>query len=112
MPPPPVPNGQAPAVPPAQQAPAAQPADSMGNGGFNMNDPMVREAIAPPYVPDMLTRHKQEFSMEFANPLTSGDVLDSFDFDSFLHDGDGGDGGFDFNAPSFMEGSGETIGAE
>jgi hypothetical protein len=35
--------------------------------------------------------------MDFANPLTSGDVLNDFDFDSFLHDGDDANGGFDFN---------------
>jgi len=36
--------------------------------------------------------------MDFANPLTSGDVLNDFDFDSFLHDGDDANGAFDFNA--------------
>lgn len=50
--------------------------------------------------------------MDFANPLTSDNVLQDFDFDSFLHDGDAGDGGFDFNPSSFdMQGTGE-IGAE
>lgn len=34
--------------------------------------------------------------MDFANPLTSGDVLNDFDFDSFLHDNDGDGGTFDF----------------
>ena len=50
--------------------------------------------------------------MDFANPLTSENVLDGFDFDSFLHDNDGDNNGFDFNTgfPS-MEGAGE-IGAE
>ncbi|KAK8057085.1 hypothetical protein PG996_011022 [Apiospora saccharicola] len=38
-------------------------------------------------------------------------VLHDFDFDSFLHDNDGVDGGFDFNPSTFMEGLGE-IGAE
>jgi hypothetical protein len=50
--------------------------------------------------------------MDFANPLTSGDVLNDFDFDSFLHDNDGDNTGFDFNASTFaMEGAGE-IGAD
>ncbi|KAK8112754.1 hypothetical protein PG984_013280 [Apiospora sp. TS-2023a] len=53
---------------------------------------------------------QMDFGMEFA-PLTSDNVLQDFDFDSFLHDNDGGDGGFDFNPSTFMEGAGE-IGAE
>ena len=48
--------------------------------------------------------------MDFANPMTSDNVLTDFDFDTFLHDNNGtDDGGFDFNA-SFMEGG--EIGAE
>jgi len=46
-----------------------------------------------------------DFQMDFANPLTSDNVLNDFDFDSFLHDNDGDNAGFDFNAPSFMEGN-------
>jgi hypothetical protein len=34
--------------------------------------------------------------MEFANPLNSTDVLNDFDFDSFLNNGDDGNA-FDFN---------------
>lgn len=34
--------------------------------------------------------------MEFANPLNSSDVLNDFDFDSFLNNNDDG-GAFDFN---------------
>jgi len=50
--------------------------------------------------------------MEFANPLTTGDVLNDFDFDSFLHDTNDDAGQFDFATASFgMEGAGE-IGAE
>ncbi len=50
--------------------------------------------------------------MDFANPLTSSDVLNDFDFDSFLHDGAGADdGSFDFANSAFgMEGG--EIGAE
>lgn len=49
--------------------------------------------------------------MDFANPMSSSDVLNDFDFDAFLHE-DGDSGGFDFNSgyPS-MEGTGE-IGAD
>lgn len=47
----------------------------------------------------------QEFgSLDFANPLATSDVLNDFDFDSFLHDNDGGDGGFDFSSTgNFMD---------
>lgn len=50
-------------------------------------------------------------SFDFVNPLVSNDVLNDFDFDSFLHE-DADNQGFDFNATTFgMEGTGE-IGAE
>jgi hypothetical protein len=46
-----------------------------------------------------------------ANPLATNDVLNDFDFDSFLHDGAGDDGtSFDFNASTYMENDG--IGAD
>ena len=50
-------------------------------------------------------------NMELANPLDTGNVLNDFDFDSFLHDGDGSNEPFDFNTTfSGMEGG--EIGAE
>ncbi|CAJ2502996.1 Uu.00g103900.m01.CDS01 [Anthostomella pinea] len=53
-----------------------------------------------------------DFGMDFANPLTTDNVLQDFDFDSFLHDGDGDPTAFDFTSTNFgMEGAGE-IGAE
>ncbi|KAH0596583.1 hypothetical protein MHUMG1_05701 [Metarhizium humberi] len=48
-------------------------------------------------------------SMELANPLQSGDVLNDFDFDSFLHEDNTEP--FDFNGFSSMEG-GDPIGAD
>lgn len=47
----------------------------------------------------------QDFgTLEFANPMSTSDVLNDFDFDSFLHDNEGGDGGFDFStAGAFMD---------
>jgi hypothetical protein len=60
----------------------------------------------------ILTNQKQFAAMDFTNPLTSDNVLQDFDFDSFLHDGDGDPGAFDFNPASFgMEAPGE-IGAD
>lgn len=53
-----------------------------------------------------------DFNLDFANPLASGDVLNDFDFDSFLHDNVGEENGFDFNTTGFnMEGTNE-IGAD
>lgn len=47
----------------------------------------------------------QDFgTLEFANPMNTTDVLNDFDFDSFLHDNENGDGGFDFSASgAFMD---------
>ena len=59
----------------------------------------------------MLTIKLQNFDVEFANPLTSSDVLNDFDFDSFLHDNDNGGEAFDFNAGVFLDG-GEMGSAE
>ncbi|CAM1501154.1 Fc.00g103160.m01.CDS01 [Cosmosporella sp. VM-42] len=50
-------------------------------------------------------------SMELANPLQTGDVLNDFDFDSFLHDGDGDNQPFDFNN-TFPSMDGGEIGAD
>lgn len=85
----PVQNGQQPVA--AATAPAAAPtapvtqahADPAQGGTFGINDGAAMVDFS---------------SMDFANPLTSGDVLNDFDFDSFLHDGDDANGGFDFNA--------------
>lgn len=50
-------------------------------------------------------------TMELANPLQSGDVLNDFDFDSFLHDGDGSNEPFNFN-DTFAGMEGGEIGAD
>jgi hypothetical protein len=47
--------------------------------------------------------------MELANPLNSGDVLNDFDFDSFLHDQDGDASAFNFTEAFPM---GDEIGAD
>ncbi|KAI7925717.1 hypothetical protein M0657_002303 [Pyricularia oryzae] len=52
-----------------------------------------------------------DFNLDFANPLASGDVLNDFDFDSFLHD-NVEDTGFGFDGPGLnFEGTNE-IGAD
>lgn len=54
---------------------------------------------------------KQDFHLDFANPMQTDNVLADFDFDSFLQDGNGPeDGNFDFNSGFSMEPD-TTIGA-
>ncbi|KAH6605568.1 hypothetical protein Trco_004721 [Trichoderma cornu-damae] len=77
----PAPAASAPAPPPA--APVPQPAH---------NDLAQNSALAIDNFSTM------DFGpMELANPLHSGDVLNDFDFDTFLNDGDTGNEPFDFN---------------
>ncbi|GAP83256.2 putative som1 protein [Rosellinia necatrix] len=72
---------------------AAPPVDQMNFADMNSNGAMFAN------------------NLEFSE-LGSADVLQDFDFDSFLHDGDEANGAFDFNAAPFgMEQPGE-IGAE
>ena len=49
--------------------------------------------------------------MDFA-PLNSQDVLNDFDFDSFLHDNNNDNDGFDFGGASFGMGDPGEIGAD
>lgn len=49
--------------------------------------------------------------MELANPMNSDNVLNDFDFDSFLNDGDGNNEPFDFNG-SYPGMEGGEISAE
>lgn len=82
-------NTNQPAATSAAAAPSAAPAPSAAvgpphgqpdpNNGLNMND-----------------FGSMNF-MELDNPLQTGDVLNDFDFDSFLHDGEGDNQPFDFN---------------
>jgi hypothetical protein len=61
---------------------------------------------------DLLLTCNQDFHLDFAtNPLQTDNVLDGFDFDSFLQDGGNGEEPtFDFNAGFSMEPD-TTIGA-
>lgn len=59
----------------------------------------------------MLTYVQFGISMDFANPaMGTADVLQDFDFDSFLHQDGGDNDGFSFDPSSFMEGG--EVGAE
>ncbi|KAH7030711.1 uncharacterized protein B0I36DRAFT_348905 [Microdochium trichocladiopsis] len=81
-------------APPAPAAPVAAPQpDPNQMGTFGMENPAM------------------DFNMDFANPNMTENVLQDFDFDSFLHDdADGANFGFDPSAFG-MEGAGE-IGAD
>lgn len=48
-------------------------------------------------------------SMELANPIDGSNVLNDFDFDSFLHDNDGDNGAFTFPEAFSMD---NEIGAD
>ncbi|KAK6951222.1 hypothetical protein Daesc_007753 [Daldinia eschscholtzii] len=101
-------NGQAVGSQPAANAPVSAP------------PPAPAPVAAPQAHPDpsqmntfsMDNNGGMDFNMPFADPMQTGDLLQDFDFDSFLHDGDADPGTFDFGAPAFgVEGAGE-IGAE
>ncbi|ETS00990.1 hypothetical protein M419DRAFT_112214 [Trichoderma reesei RUT C-30] len=91
----PAPTAAASAPVPPQAAPVPQPShelaqnNTLGMDNFAMTD----------------------FAMELANPLHSDNVLNDFDFDSFLNDGDGNNEPFDFNG-SYPGMEGGEISAE
>ncbi|EQL01045.1 SOM1 protein [Ophiocordyceps sinensis CO18] len=90
----------APASAPAPQAAAAASMSQQGQGDPNQNGSMSMDNFGS----------MVDFgSMELANPLQSGDVLNDFDFDSFLHEDNNEP--FDFNV-AFPGMEGGEIGAE
>ena len=95
-----MPNGQPPAPVPPQAAPPMVPQpDQTQNTGFNMDGMVSFRALSYQPSRNLLTRSVlQEFSMDFANPLATDNVLNDFDFDSFLHDNEGDAGAFDFSS--------------
>ncbi|KAL7792585.1 hypothetical protein V8C37DRAFT_379947 [Trichoderma ceciliae] len=120
------PEAAAPATPIAPVAPgafknnqAAGPASNASapaaTAGIPAPAPVASAPVPPPVAPVPQPAHSDlvqnsalgmdNFSamdfggMELANPLHSGDVLNDFDFDSFLNDGDAGNEPFDFNGP-------------
>lgn len=89
------------------------PADPSQSQGFNMDMPVSaprRLLLSASCCRILLTLPvPQEFGLDFANPLATNDVLNDFDFDSFLHDNEGDAGGFDFSAAAnFMDPEIET----
>lgn len=97
-----VPNGQ-----PAAPAPPPQPAPPLHadpNQSNNFMDPggMVRTALLSKL--SCLLTSIQDFPLDFANPMQTENVLNDFDFDSFLQDGNPEADHFDFGSGFTMEG--------
>ncbi|KAL8414562.1 hypothetical protein RB594_005699 [Gaeumannomyces avenae] len=93
-------------------APVAQP---LPNGQPPTGAPAAAPPVAPPQHadPNQFGMGDVDFGggMDFANPLTSTDVLTDFDFDTFLHD-NSEENGFDFSSTTFGMESANEIGAE
>lgn len=105
-----MPNGQAPGLVPQQAAPSMVPqSDPSQTQNFTMEG-MVSFLVACSFVLVPPLTHifqGDSFTLDFANPMSSNDVLNDFDFDSFLHDNEGPDSGFDFTNPgAFMDADG------
>lgn len=85
--------------------------DPNQNGSMSMDNfgSMVRVPLAGPSEASLTAPQVDFGSMELANPLQSGDVLNDFDFDSFLHEDNNEP--FDFNV-AFPGMEGGEIGAE
>ena len=79
--------------------------------GMGFGDMVWRPYTVQSFVRQLTVTQVDFGSMELANPLQSGDVLNDFDFDSFLHDGDGDNQPFDFNN-TFASMDGGEIGAD
>lgn len=98
---------------PVASAPAAAAPvqGDLGQNGLGADNYMVRRGDID--VVNISTNNWQvDFpGMEFANPLSTGDVLNDFDFDSFLHDNEGNTEAFDFNG-TFPSMENHEIGAE
>jgi hypothetical protein len=104
-PPPPSTGAGAGVVPAPGGAPVTAPPNTQvppqSHGDPNQNGSMVMDSFSG--MVDFPT-------MELANPMASGDVLNDFDFDSFLHDDNSGEH-FNFN-DTFAGIEGGEIGAE
>ena len=104
------------AAAPIPQAPPSMPQQAQGdpnqNGAMGMDNfgAMVRWSPVAPGAASPTNASAQDFGgMELANPLQSNDVLNDFDFDSFLHED--ANEPFDFNN-AFPGMEGGEIGAE
>lgn len=99
-----MPNAQTAAPPaPAAVAPQAHP-DPSGGFGMDNTGAMVSSGIHHHKINANIGIKGFEMGgLDFA-PIDSNNVLQDFDFDSFLHDGDAGGDGFDFANTFDMQG--------
>ena len=109
------PNGSAPAA--ATAAPAAVPApqpDPMQNPSFGMDgNPMV--SVDPALMGEAGVSNEAQGSFDLGfntDPLGTDNVLNDFDFDSFLHETAADDNTFDFSTGAFNIGDASEIGAD
>jgi hypothetical protein len=59
---------------------------------------------------EVTNTNPKQFNLDFTSGLgATNDVLQDFDFDSFLHDGDDNNGPFDFNPATFGMEGGEIV---
>lgn len=87
---------------------AAQPAPNVQTSAPPAPAPVAPQTHPDPNAFNMDNNGPMSFeisNLDFANPIDSGNVLQDFDFDSFLHDGDAGADSFDFSSNFDMAGS-------
>ncbi|KAL6890389.1 hypothetical protein GGI43DRAFT_387590 [Trichoderma evansii] len=107
----PAPNASAPAATTGVPAPAAAASAPVPQPAAPVPQPAHNDLVQSGSL-GMDNNFAMDFGgIELSNPLGSTDVLNDFDFDSFLNDGDGGNEPFDFNGSYPGMDSGE-IGAE
>lgn len=86
---------------------AAQPVPNVQGTAPSAPAPSAPQAHPDPNAFNMDNNGSMSFeisNLDFANPIDSGNVLQDFDFDSFLHDGNDGTDSFDFTSNFDMPG--------
>jgi hypothetical protein len=97
--------------PAAGNAPTSNPTPTTNPSAPQQQAPTVDPAAGAGAFGDFTTTSNETFNLDFSG-LESTDVLENFDFDSFLHNTDDGNNGFSFDpAMNFSEGL-ETGGME
>jgi hypothetical protein len=104
-------NGQSGAAASATAPPIAPPQSDPNQAGFNLEDSNIVRRDLPNPLAVMLTSLQFNMPMDFSNPAMGGtDVLQDFDFDSFLHQDATDPDQFALDPMGFMEGN--EVGAE
>lgn len=93
---------------PAPQIPVLQ--QDVSQNAFGMDDNNMVRAFSESSIKSLLISLQFGMGMDFTNPsLGSADVLQDFDFDSFLHQDAGENDTFGFDTSGYME---SEVGAE